>query len=540
MRVATVDYTVHSMTDWVRDTSGVVSCTDDNTQAEYLKVTLDGDLPGQQRQSGHGDHLLTPAPGAFAATTGTAAVLVTDRDGNPRAGVTVALSGREHRSRTATNSLGCAIFGYIPSGDYTATISGQRRLGQRAAGHTRPVTVNPGRTSLIQMEVDRRRRCARSSRRRPASPVRRRRPWLEQDLRRALEAAGGHQVLPERDGHRQDRVIGRHRALSRTATATACTPAAARPTTRPSGTAELLPAHGGPRATSSSTRATTSRSVERCTMPTLRRAPSPARPGSYAAGPRGDQAAPDRQPRTAGRATAHRRRTARQSSPPACTTSPSTGTPLHLRAALRPLHARGRRINRPTAAPPSQCPARRCDRRSQLTHAPSLLTAAHLATPVTAYPPGYAPAPTAPRPTSRATRSPSCSSRWRRAHRAVRGIPAARPANSTSARRSRAARTRSSAAARRWSSMTRQLRSQVCLGNATEPITFGDPNTVTFYADLERRQQERGAPQDHLRRRPPRRSPSPSTPAPAIYPDLTFPVAPAKTRRAARQGRTRR
>ena len=39
VRVATVDYTVHSTTEWVRDASGVVSCTDDNTQAEYMKVS---------------------------------------------------------------------------------------------------------------------------------------------------------------------------------------------------------------------------------------------------------------------------------------------------------------------------------------------------------------------------------------------------------------------------------------------------------------------------------------------------------------------
>lgn len=32
--------------------------------------------------------------------------------------------------------------------------------------------------------------------------------------------------------------------------------------------------------------------------------------------------------------------------------------------------------------------------------------------------------------------------------------------------------------------ITRQLRSQVCLGETAEPITYGDANTVTFYADL--------------------------------------------------------
>jgi prepilin-type N-terminal cleavage/methylation domain-containing protein len=32
--------------------------------------------------------------------------------------------------------------------------------------------------------------------------------------------------------------------------------------------------------------------------------------------------------------------------------------------------------------------------------------------------------------------------------------------------------------------MTRQLRSQVCLGDAAEPISYGDGSKITFYADL--------------------------------------------------------
>ena len=86
--------------------------------------------------------------------------------------------------------------------------------------------------------------------------------------------------------------------------------------------------------------------------------------------------------------------------------------------------------------------------------------------------------------------------------------------------------------------VTRQVRSQVCLGNATEPITFGDPNTVTFYADLadgsknvERRKITFDADrQDDHRVRLPRhrRLPRPHLPG-RSGPDA----------RAAQQGRTR-
>jgi type II secretory pathway pseudopilin PulG len=76
--------------------------------------------------------------------------------------------------------------------------------------------------------------------------------------------------------------------------------------------------------------------------------------------------------------------------------------------------------------------------------------------------------------------------------------------------------------------LTRQIRSQVCLGNATEPITFGDPNRVTFYADLsdgsknvERRTIEYDPATKMITEK--------IYPGSGIYPTLTFPATPAKT-----------
>ncbi len=153
VRVGTVDYTVTSKTEWVRDASGVVSCTDDNTQAEYMKVsstvTSANDTQAEPTKE---TTLLTPAPGAFSATSGTGAVLLTDRDGDPIPGVTVTLTGPGSFSET-TNELGCAIFGYIPAGGYTAQPSAGVTWASDAPA-TAPVTVNPGRTTLSQIEID--------------------------------------------------------------------------------------------------------------------------------------------------------------------------------------------------------------------------------------------------------------------------------------------------------------------------------------------------------------------------------------------------
>ena len=153
VRVGTVDYTVTSETEWVNDASGVVSCTDDNAQAEYMKVSSTVTSPADTQQTPTKETtLLTPAPGAFSATSGTAAVLLTDRDGNPLPGVSVALSGPGSFSDT-TNALGCAIFGYIPAGTYSAQVSaGVTWASQLPA--SAPVTVNAGRTSLSAIEVE--------------------------------------------------------------------------------------------------------------------------------------------------------------------------------------------------------------------------------------------------------------------------------------------------------------------------------------------------------------------------------------------------
>jgi type II secretory pathway pseudopilin PulG len=153
VRVGSVDYTVTSETEWVNDASGVVSCTDDNAQAEYMKVTSTVTSPSDTQVTPTKETtLLTPAPGAFSTTSGTAAVRLTDRDGNPLPGVSVALTGPGSYSDT-TNSAGCAIFGYIPAGGYSTQVSGGVTWASQLPA-TAPVTVNAGRTSLTAIEVE--------------------------------------------------------------------------------------------------------------------------------------------------------------------------------------------------------------------------------------------------------------------------------------------------------------------------------------------------------------------------------------------------
>jgi Tfp pilus assembly protein PilV len=151
VNVAGVQYSVASDTQWVRDASGVLNCTDDTAQADYLKISSTVRSPAQSNPVKEVS-LLTPAAGAFSDTAGTLVVKITNRDGVPLGGVSVSLSGPGSYSDT-TNSEGCAIFGYIPAGDYDVDVPGRVSWGGDNSS-TSQATVVAAKTSLKQLEME--------------------------------------------------------------------------------------------------------------------------------------------------------------------------------------------------------------------------------------------------------------------------------------------------------------------------------------------------------------------------------------------------
>ena len=151
--VAGVNYTVVSRTQWVSDRNGLVNCSNNNAQADYLKLTSTVTSPATTTKPVTETGLLTPTVGQLSNSSGSATVKLTDRNGAALAGVSVALSGAS--SQTAvTNSLGCAVFGYIPSGTYTTTVNGYVEQDSVLPA-TETLVVYPGRGSFGQMQVDR-------------------------------------------------------------------------------------------------------------------------------------------------------------------------------------------------------------------------------------------------------------------------------------------------------------------------------------------------------------------------------------------------
>jgi Tfp pilus assembly protein PilV len=87
VNVAGVAYTVESRSDWVVDATGVVSCTTNAAQPQYMKLTSAVNSPASATRPVPEVSLLTPAPGAFSGSSGTLAVKVTKRDASPHVGV---------------------------------------------------------------------------------------------------------------------------------------------------------------------------------------------------------------------------------------------------------------------------------------------------------------------------------------------------------------------------------------------------------------------------------------------------------------------
>ena len=151
--VAGAPYAIESQAEWVRDSSGVVSCTNDSSQAQYLKITSSTTSNVQQTPLTE-TSIVAPARGTFSDTDGTAAVQVVDRDQNPIAGVRVDLSGPQSLSDT-TNDQGCVVFGFVPQGPWNIQVAS---LGLIGTDGTQPfntgIGVVGGTTALKQIQLD--------------------------------------------------------------------------------------------------------------------------------------------------------------------------------------------------------------------------------------------------------------------------------------------------------------------------------------------------------------------------------------------------
>ncbi len=123
--VNNVSYTIDSKAEWVRDsTGGTESCNNSTTQADYMRVvsTTSSGLVATPIAPITMASLVAAPIGAFGTNQGTLGVQVNDRDGEGVPGLPVTISGPATVTNE-TNSVGCAIFAYVPVGNYTARLN---------------------------------------------------------------------------------------------------------------------------------------------------------------------------------------------------------------------------------------------------------------------------------------------------------------------------------------------------------------------------------------------------------------------------------
>jgi type II secretory pathway pseudopilin PulG len=148
-----VDYTVKSTATWAPDNGGVISCSNNTRTASNVRILSEVTAPATR---GVVDEvsLVTPPAGTVAEGLGRAIVKVLDRTGAGTSGLTVNLSGTASYS-AATNSLGCAVFSFIPVGNYTASVGGTGLVdwnGNLPA--TASLTVTEGGSVTVPLELD--------------------------------------------------------------------------------------------------------------------------------------------------------------------------------------------------------------------------------------------------------------------------------------------------------------------------------------------------------------------------------------------------
>ena len=132
-----VSYTVVSSATYANDAGAVTtSCSSTAKTQANLKITSTVSSPLTRGNVDISGLVTAPAGTGFGSGEGRIIVKVVDRDQEPIQGVAVALAGSTNFSED-TNAAGCAVFAFVPSGNYTATIrgAGPRRLGRRDAAH---------------------------------------------------------------------------------------------------------------------------------------------------------------------------------------------------------------------------------------------------------------------------------------------------------------------------------------------------------------------------------------------------------------------
>ena len=151
------DYTIESEGRWISDsTGGTPSCQNNSTQADYLQISskVTTKTIGTRTQPVEIKSLVAPSV-LYSSSRGSLAVQVNNRNGVGIEGIAVTITGPASPPAATTNEQGCALFQYIPVGNYDITLN---RIGwvdhfgqQQAQGNQ---DVSAGTLNVRTMNYD--------------------------------------------------------------------------------------------------------------------------------------------------------------------------------------------------------------------------------------------------------------------------------------------------------------------------------------------------------------------------------------------------
>ncbi|WP_168929343.1 prepilin-type N-terminal cleavage/methylation domain-containing protein [Nocardioides sp. GY 10113] len=158
-----VPYTVKRTAQWAAVGSAASSTCDDGTSSElaYLRVRVEVTWPGGEDHPVRMTTLMTPLKGTYSSTDGHIGLKVIDRDGVPRAGQSVTISGPSGTRTASTAEDGCVLFAYVSPGTYTVTLNTSGYVDiAGAVSSSRTVTVTAGQLWRGSVSYDRAARMA--------------------------------------------------------------------------------------------------------------------------------------------------------------------------------------------------------------------------------------------------------------------------------------------------------------------------------------------------------------------------------------------
>lgn len=148
-------YTVESAAEYETDKTGTASCAKGTASADYIQIRSTISWPSiGSREPVVEQSLVAPPNGSVSAKSGSLAVQIENAENGGVEGVGLSGSGAGTFSGV-TGSNGCAIFGDLPAGNYTLTLSGASLVDKNGeAPKPQSTSVVEESTNTLALQYD--------------------------------------------------------------------------------------------------------------------------------------------------------------------------------------------------------------------------------------------------------------------------------------------------------------------------------------------------------------------------------------------------